>query len=481
MEEGSRLAARHSAMVEKLRSRKQGDGESEITSGLSFAEASARKATQTQSEIKQKEIEAKSQLARRRGSLDMNEKWKRDLNKAEAEKSHFKSSPQLPPPAQAPSLPKKSLSKLFAVLGSDGSSVTSKWPSPSTMPPQPPLPLVDVAVDETEKADAPDVAASASASDSAAGNDLVGTTSGVQANDGAAVDPAPVVEKELVSSTEALKANETDVAVGTQEATTITTDATFSDGADITSAVSDKGIVSTEGGPENPGNEDPICNVKRADAASDNVVDESSVVELMSVSEPETANVPRVEWFQGWDETHSVYYYFNATTKESTWSPPEAPFVPCGEDGSSSEEEEEDDEEEGTDDEPQNKVASVSGEVGTSDEVELSSMAWIPSQLDERQCRSLVGEILFNEDEFKRVSAATAQALAPTVNRGQLLSMVGEQLEFEIDEARFQRLARSLNPEGHAGELGLVVRSAADFKDIFLELLFDEAKFFPTE
>jgi hypothetical protein len=35
------------------------------------------------------------------------------------------------------------------------------------------------------------------------------------------------------------------------------------------------------------------------------------------------------EWFQGWDEGQHMYYYFNSTSQQSIWEPPQgAPFVP---------------------------------------------------------------------------------------------------------------------------------------------------------
>ncbi|GMI32373.1 hypothetical protein TrRE_jg6384 [Triparma retinervis] len=48
-------------------------------------------------------------------------------------------------------------------------------------------------------------------------------------------------------------------------------------------------------------------------------------------------------WYEGWDEGHKCYYYFNEMTKESRWTKPDEPVVGYGE-GEEEEEDEDEDE-----------------------------------------------------------------------------------------------------------------------------------------
>jgi len=154
-----------------------------------------------------------------------------------------------------------------------------------------------------------------------------------------------------------------------------------------------------------------------------------------------------LEWFQGWDESHEAYYYFNSTTQESRWVPPEnEKYVAC-----SDSEDESDDEEDESDDEDQDD----DGHAMPSDL--SSSRAWIPSLVTEAQCRTLVGELLFNQDEFLRLAAErkakknrarlAAATSSTQCGRSELVAMVRAQLSFELDEGKFEALARQQQKE----------------------------------
>jgi len=111
-----------------------------------------------------------------------------------------------------------------------------------------------------------------------------------------------------------------------------------------------------------------------------------------------------------------VFYYFHAASQQSVWEKPNAPFVPYSPD--EDEDDEDDSSESESDDNGQNSdgaggsngiasklstdstVAEASGDTQVAGAAApLPSMAWIPSAVDERQCRALLGELMYNEDE----------------------------------------------------------------------------------
>ena len=115
-------------------------------------------------------------------------------------------------------------------------------------------------------------------------------------------------------------------------------------------------------------------------------------------------------------------------------------------------------------------------------EPQESVMAWIPAELDMESAKRVLGELLFNEDEFRRFAYYSPVTHRPVVDRTLLMHMVGAQLLFEIDESHFSAMAaqRSLHDgatEGSSRALSINVSSAHEMKDVIVELLFHPSKF----
>jgi hypothetical protein len=212
-------------------------------------------------------------------------------------------------------------------------------------------------------------------------------------------------------------------------------------------------------------------------------------------------------WFEGFDEAHQVFYYFNSLTKESIWEKPDSPFVPYGNDGDSEEEDGEESEDEGLSSKQaqahSNNFAAAAPDVdrstsGDDEELLPSQFAWIPAHVDERQCRTLVGELLFNEDEFHHLAVARPAVtppqqvaggpipgtLVPMLDRRGLATMCREQLFFELDEGKFTMLAQArkdkqpgLDQHEGPGGRSIVIHNAEELAELFVELILDDSKF----
>ena len=85
-------------------------------------------------------------------------------------------------------------------------------------------------------------------------------------------------------------------------------------------------------------------------------------------------------WYEGWDEVHKCYYYFNEITKESRWTKPDEPVVGYGEEAED-EDGEEDEEDEGEENEEEEEVEEYGGEGGRGSEIDES--AWCPSAVSQ--------------------------------------------------------------------------------------------------
>jgi len=169
----------------------------------------------------------------------------------------------------------------------------------------------------------------------------------------------------------------------------------------------------------------PHAGDKAADATTEEVSAKTNAKfepedEVSAASAPTATSSPAAEappeWYEGWDDTHGVFYYFHAASQQSMWEKPNAPFVPYSPDddgdddgddddsGSESVDNGRNDDGVGGSDKIETKlnvnsmVAGV-GEAQAAGSAPVPSMAWIPSAVDERQCRALLGELMYNEDE----------------------------------------------------------------------------------
>jgi hypothetical protein len=142
--------------------------------------------------------------------------------------------------------------------------------------------------------------------------------------------------------------------------------------------------------------------------------------------------------------------------------PDDAKFVPCNDDDDdedSSDEEEEVKEEEKGDDATTaaSKATTATTTTVPKDAEETSTMAWIPSAVTAAQCRTLVGELMFSQEDFQRLANGNSQNSSHNaqnsqqgdkeeepmmLGRREMLVMAREQLSFELDEDKFRALAK---------------------------------------